>query len=260
MAYWLGRAMIRNAILLFAVSLPGLGLIAIAASSSNLFDPGGLLERWQTLVAGLLAIAAAFVGGTYIEKEISAARELEANRNRRKFAAVRATLPLTLSAVTEYSRRSASALRSIHAHARGNAIPHGTPLPDFPDLPIAAVSEIKETIEYADEDLYGALADLLGELQVHQSRTSHLQRNLRERANHVVMAANIEDDIIDAAEIFARAAALFDFARRENDGVSLEITAAAVVSALNQLDCRDHAFPQVHQTVARRYERRAREA
>ena len=74
------------------------------------------VQEWQILIAGMVALAAAFVGGAYIteqirtlnsqvNRQIEASQNLEDERRHRKFAAARAVLPLTLSNLCEYAAR-----------------------------------------------------------------------------------------------------------------------------------------------------------
>lgn len=62
--------MLRAMVLLIAVSLPALGLLAVIGLTWHLFDKGGLLERWQTLIAGLLALGAAGISAYPMWKQL----------------------------------------------------------------------------------------------------------------------------------------------------------------------------------------------
>lgn len=52
---------VRVAILFMATLLPGLGLLSIIASATDIFEKGGPIERWQTLIAGAVALLAAAI-------------------------------------------------------------------------------------------------------------------------------------------------------------------------------------------------------
>ncbi len=85
------------------------------------------VQEWQILIAGMIALTAAFVGGAYITEQIralnsqvnrqfEASQNLENERRLRKFAAARAVLPLTLSNLCEYSSRCGAALKTMLGH------------------------------------------------------------------------------------------------------------------------------------------------
>ncbi len=52
---------IRTASLCMATILPSVGLLGIIASATDIFDKGGPVERWQTLIAGAVALLAAII-------------------------------------------------------------------------------------------------------------------------------------------------------------------------------------------------------
>lgn len=214
-----------------------------------------LIERWQTLIAGLLAIVAALIGGRYINRQIQASANIEEDRRKRKFAASRAVLPLTLSSLSEYARRCSAYLKDILATRNGEAIPlQSTPTPP-PLLPITVIEELRSMIEYSDEPIRGALVRLVSKIQEQTARLTVLANRLRKRPNseELVTVSNIEEYMLDAAEIYARCAALFSFARAQSEEVPGDPSIADIRSALNQTSLWQENFARLHERVGRKY-------
>ena len=72
------------------------------------------LDHWQTLISGVLAVAAAAVSIGFLSKQIRQADKQEQERQRRRHATAKATLPLALSQIrdsTEVAVRELDALR-----------------------------------------------------------------------------------------------------------------------------------------------------
>ena len=103
------------------------------------------VQEWQILIAGIIALAAAFVGGAYIteqirvlnsqvNRQIEASQNLENSKRLRKFAAARAVLPLTLGNLCEYASRCGAALKAMLGHQLDGKIPNDIEIPDLPVL------------------------------------------------------------------------------------------------------------------------------
>jgi hypothetical protein len=208
---------------------------------------------WQTLIAGLIAIGAAFIGGQFIHKQIRASERLEENRRRRKFAAARSVLPLALSALSDYARRCAVALKAIYAQRDDESILKQINLPEFPSLPGAIIEDLRVMIEFGDDALYDVLATLLEELQVQTARLNDLWGELRTPGERSTTVSNIVDYILDTAFIYARAAALFDFARRKSEAIPGDPSYEQIMSALNQTGFLDEEFDRIREAAGRQF-------
>jgi hypothetical protein len=247
--------MIRNAILLMATLLPGVGVLGIVAHATRLFATEGPLERWQTMVTGLIALMAAFIGAYYVNKQTQLGEQHEQERNRRRFDAARAVLPFTLSALTSYAGQSGKLLRAIHRGPRNGNMIVGplANLPELPALPQSSIAELRELIASAEVPLGELVAEILAEMQVQHVRLSELYTEMTNPSgNPTEHVANVETFIIDAAVVYARSSALFDFARRETTELPSTLTAANVISALNLMRFYDALYEDVHSAVRRR--------
>jgi hypothetical protein len=210
------------------------------------------LERWQTLIAGGLAIVAAFIGGAHIMRQIAASERQETARTLAKFNASRAVLPLTLSYVSAYGHSSAKALGLIYAQRVGEDVPSHFDMPEFPQLPKDALFQLRDIVEFGAAQIGEAVATLLAKIQVHQSRTIGLKDRREEPGVHAFTVSDIEQRMLDAAEIFARAAALFDYARRRSEIVPTGFGAAQMQRALNNLGFYSDDFRGLHNAASER--------
>ncbi|KXF76554.1 hypothetical protein ATN84_10855 [Paramesorhizobium deserti] len=61
------------------------------------------IYHYQTLITGIFAIGAALIGASAINGQIQSAERQERERRDARHAAARATLPLALSAITQYA-------------------------------------------------------------------------------------------------------------------------------------------------------------
>lgn len=178
------------------------------------------LKDWQSLVGGVLAIVAAGVGGLFIVAQTKELRRQENDRRLRRHKAARAVMPLALSATCEYTKNCATVLRQILSSAGSGGIPTSPDYPSFPDLPRGVVKEFAEIIESSSNEGATALSDLLKDLQIFSSRLRSLSADLSS-ASSIITAHNIENNIADAAELYAKAETLFEYARGKTESVPI---------------------------------------
>ena len=244
----------RSTLALIGLGLALVAFIALCPKSA---------QQWQTLIAGSFAILAALIGGGFlntqiqasealVNKQIRASEDLENVRRCRKFAAARAVLPLTLSSLCEYARRSAVALKKILGQRRGELILGEINLPEFPSLPTEVIKELREVIEFGDDKISEAIESLLREIQVQAARLNNLwqEKSAPEKKNTSVV--DVEEYVLDTASIYARSSALFDYARKESDIVPGDPPPKKNVSALNQMGLWESDFKRIHETAWRR--------
>jgi len=207
------------------------------------------LYNWQTLIG----VGAALVGAVLIWRQIKQAERQETERIRRRFVGARAGMPLFLSAVSSYAREVATFLRGIHAPAGQHAFGAPNLAQSAPILPVDISPGLQTLIEVSpDEKLANTLARLLGELQVLNSRITDIP-NLS--AYMTGLQLTVEDYMLQVARIYASAANLYDYARGETDTLVAR-DATSLFSALNLLELRSHEFERLHETAARREQRR----
>jgi len=208
------------------------------------------LKDWQTLVAGVLALGAALIGGRYIMVQVRESRRQENDRIGRAYAAARATMPLALSAVSEYAMECGRVLRPLHAGAKDETIGHRGVT--FPPLPVEVITAFQRIIETAPEPrVSGVFARFLCALQVQTARLDSVKTDLSAGAPSAVMvvSAELEDRVLDAAVIWARAAALFEFARGESDEVPREFNGADRLTALHLMGFYDYEQERLYETA-----------
>jgi hypothetical protein len=214
------------------------------------------LTYWQTLISGFLAIAAALIGGFFISRQIAQIDKLEADRIVRRHTALRASMPLTLSAIAEYADECAQVLLQIHRTARDEEIPPATVLPEIPKLPTFAIDQIERIIETCDPAVAAPFIAMLKKVQIQSARLRTVYSNLLAPAGRatLVLKVNIEEYIIDSAWISAQAGALFIYARGEADAPPATVSWDSIPPALRLIGIWDDYIPRVFETVKSRAE------
>lgn len=209
------------------------------------------LDHWQTLESGALAVGAAGLGAILLNRQIGQAERIERTRTRRRFNAVRATLPLTLSGMISYATAVTVTLMELHPHLNELGQYDGDP-PTItsPSPPSELVPSLQDMIEATDdESAIGLISDLIAQVQILAVRIGSLNEEIR--AGNVAIPLNVESYIIQAGTIYAEAAAMFQFARRQSDTVSATVSWDDVRSGLNVMGARQHRFPRLHETLTR---------
>ena len=167
-------------------------------------------RQWKDVVTTLVAVIAIVV----VVWQIRQTSQLEKNRIRRDQVAARASLSLTLAALAEYGRSMIKALAPLEAWLE---MGQEGEVPSFiqPYLPPETVPAVERVISaYPDEIVAKALAALLGEVQVLQSRAHGLSADPEEIR---IWSIAMKDNIVMAARIEARVNDLLPFAREGTD-------------------------------------------
>jgi hypothetical protein len=220
------------------------------------------VQEWQILIAGTVALAAAFVGGAYITEQIRALnsqvnRQIEASQNfenarrLRKFAAARAVLPLTLSNLCEYASRCGAALKTMLGHQLDEKIPNDIEIPDLPTLPKDVIDELRNVVEFGDEKISKVAATLIGEIHYKTARLKNLWMDYRAPGHHVTPVSNVESQVLGMALIYARAVALFDYARGETEEVPGDPRQHDILAALNQIGFLKEEHQKIHDAASK---------
>jgi hypothetical protein len=202
------------------------------------------LYDWQTLVGSLIALGAAIWAGRLVLKQLRLSEVQETTRRQQRFTAARSTLPLTLSAMTNYAVDMAQRLKTFKFAVERDHL-HGLLLePVSP--PSDAIAALERMIEATDDlNVTKMLRKMLSEIQLLQSRSAELGRvNLGER---VGIPHNVDVYILQCATIYAQASALFNFARFANDDVTEAVTWAGAYNALSVMGIRDMEFPALYE-------------
>ncbi len=215
----------------------------------NLFEVeyGLQLKEWQTLAAAIVALIAAYIAFGNTTRSLRHTEGVEKHRRSRKHAALRAVLPLALSQVTDYAERSAHALNELVNMCDGETLPAMTaPERLVHALPSETLETLADFIEYSDVVDVGVIEATVAWVQIHDSRLRGLIKANRDPAGeHLVLRTEIEGVIIDAASIYAGAAAVYDYARRRQAELPHTLSWDAVRGALRNMRFWDDQHPRL---------------
>ena len=200
------------------------------------------LYDYQTFIGALVALAAArwtlkairlqvLQSRSSTKLQLAQVERHEEERRDAKRAAARAVLPLSLSALIEQASQRSQALSIVHSQCKSGILPKDAQIPTMKAYSTDVTSAFKEMVEYSTPKERVFYSGLLVAIQVQSSRVNGLQ-SAHEREEAIVTKGNIESYILGEAEINARAAALFDFARGASEVVPSRITRRDVGSGL----------------------------
>jgi hypothetical protein len=206
------------------------------------------IKDWQPSIAAVIAISAAALAYRGATRQLAQNERLERKRRSRKHASVRAMLPLALSRVSEYAEKSVIALNNLIPLCQGESLPHNSPMNDLPQpLPQETLEVFAEFIEYSDDIDASLVETMVAWIQIHNSRVRGLIRNNQDPAGEVmVLRTNIEGSIIDAASIYAAAAALFEYGRRRGRQPPTNVTWDDVRRAFRNMRMWDEDHPRLY--------------
>jgi hypothetical protein len=226
------------------------------------------LYRWQTLLTGGIAILAAFIGGSYLKRQMDQADRHHAamlkqtedqhkDERRRARASARAMLVFALDALTDYVEECANALKTMRLACRGTSYPRDAERPPIPSIPTDVVGSLQRMIEGAEPHEVAQFKTIVNKMQVFDARLTDLvRRHDGGRVEKIVTSDNIESFILNAVEIHAMASMLFAFAREETDDLpTVPMIATQHPTSLHVLGFREHEFPTLVATMRRRVNR-----
>ena len=218
------------------------------------------LKAWQTLVAGLLAIAAAGLGGLFVLYQTDANKRQEDAKQTRNHAAARAVLPLALSALVEHADKAATELEKLRATATGVRImgPTGS-IFLAPQVDPKVIRMLQDVIEDASDIVADRISNVISDVQVQDARLRSLSKTLLKSTRSIFTTYDLDGYILDSAVIYARGSALFEYARRETDDVPASFPSEEeIVTALNLLGFDDFTHPDLYKMAKARAARKRR--
>lgn len=192
-----------------------------------------LLYLWQTQTGVAFAVAAAILGATAVLYQTAATRRGEEERRARRFVALRAVLPLTLSELTDYAAACAKIHETLLSPTFG--IPIVAPGIQCPSLPNGLVDRLAEIIEASDERHTRPLVVLIQHVQIQHARVQRTKVAASGASRSLLFRPNVIAGIVDAAELHARCGNLFIYAREDADSPAAPIHADHVKAALYQV-------------------------
>ncbi|WP_051927605.1 hypothetical protein [Ruegeria halocynthiae] len=156
-----------------------------------------VIKEWQTLVAGLLALGAAFLTIRTMRKQMVNESIRHESQLRRQKKAARAKMPDALSEMSEYARQVGGYLLETQEEP--------------PQPPSASITTLQQVIEYIDDDAADRAFELASLFQVQHARMT----SSGPKRQHILHK-------YDIALLQAYTNSLFDYARNEVESVSNE--------------------------------------
>lgn len=160
-------------------------------------------------------------------------------------------LPLHLSQVIEYAQDSARAHNKLIPLCDGERFPRNSTIVNLPQpLPHESLKILAEFIEYSDDIDVSLVENMVAWIQIHDARVRELIRDNEDpSATAVVTRTKIESSVIDAASVYASAAALFDYGRRREERPPRTVTWDEVRSAFRIMRMWDHDHPRLYKIL-----------
>ena len=190
---------------------------------------------WQTLIAALLALAGAWLTVKKIGDQIRQTEQLADSARSRQERATKAVLPLALSELSRYAQDCILLVNRFITEQRST----GLLTTEAPRAPADVIRVLQDSVRYSGADVASQIAVLLGKIQVQQARLGNLCAHYR--TEEITEHAGV-DAIIDAADVYARTGALFDYAR-DIEGVRKRSSSDELVSALHNCSIWDDDHP-----------------
>ena len=163
--------------------------------------------RWQTLLTGLLALGGAAWTVRAIQSQIKQASDAENDRRQRNERAARAILPLALYDISDYARECMLLMSPfISGSARQNPI-------IVPPIPPALIEPLQAAIRSANPQTAGEIAGVIAWLQIQHARLRSLADRVSDPTRQPITPVLAAEALLDAAELSARCASLFPYAR-----------------------------------------------
>jgi hypothetical protein len=223
------------------------------------------LNRYQTFIAGMIALAATLTAGYWalkgargqmaeqrraadlglkgVREQIEHNERSHREQHGREVTAARAVLAHALSAVTNYSRRCMTELAR-----EGQKLEDPQRARSFrqPILPSEVIVALQSAVRFAsDPERADAVAKVLFWLQIQISRLEHLADDLNNE-NKTVLLFEVQSRIIDAAEVHTLTSRLFHYARGTDEhGWRPNVSMEDVRSALHTTGIWEDGYPSL---------------
>jgi len=207
------------------------------------------------MITGLAAVAAAYFSIRASHNQQRSSENQEAYRRKAKVESLRIRLPLSLSDLIEYSNEIIKYLKYKIDYLENSNNSELENLNNFskPPLPESAILIFADIVENTENQAFATyLANTVREIQILNSR---LKGVLSGDSGTIFMSKDIEAYVIQAAQIHAYAAGLFEFARGTAIHPPTKIDWGLVHSALNLNDMWNSDYHEIHDWIGRMEER-----
>ncbi len=219
---------------------------------------GDFLFKWQTLIAGVLALIGAWLTIQSVERQIAQQKLQSDEALRRRHFSARAAMPSALSQITQYARASLNLLKGISPVPVGDVrILHTAPWtpPPLPSIPKEALTTLQTCIETAPSNAMSAIAQVLEDFQILHSRLESLTAEVAPGSTTSVAGINLIDQIVETLEFDVRTSNLFDYARRRSEVADVPITREAMGTRAFFAGVYEADYPGLDVMIERRFER-----
>jgi len=176
----------------------------------------------QTLVTGLLALAAAYFTIRQVRAQIAMTKSFRDDEIERKNIAMRSGMPVALSNISNYSEHCIRHAHGLFIQFNTNiSVRPYTPTVPCPEYPQESFDKIQLVIESADPDTARALSEFISTSQVQRSRISDLLPSLNNLGGRNVLINNesFYSQIYDALFLNKFTDRIYEYARLERSNL-----------------------------------------
>ncbi|SFS34850.1 hypothetical protein SAMN05192570_0811 [Brevundimonas viscosa] len=209
----------------------------------------------ETLLSGVMAVGAAIAGAYLLNKQVRQSDQQERERTDRSYRAARAMAPLVLTEVCDFAEQTAEQWLLLKSHlALVELAPNSPPVSlDFPRISPTGLDDIRKIVQFAPPKESEYYTSLIRDIQVRVARARDAARQANDeqrRPDNLYIAS----EVVEVAELYASASALFDFAREEGQlPDSHKPTREEVRSALRSLRLNSDFDDDIWEAFERRY-------
>jgi hypothetical protein len=213
------------------------------------------LEKWQTLVAGLLSVIAALVAVAWLEKQIRLTKEEEDRRERKQYAD-RAAMPAALAEFVKYGRSNLSSLVALRVGLQpdgGIRFEQGWNKPDVPLYPSRAADTVRACLETTDKDKREPIAQILRDLQKLNSRLEGIISEASPGSGFSVDMMHLSYYVLGAVDFITRCDTTIPYARGDQPSPPGRPTLGQMHSKAFFANIDESDFPYVYEAMQGRY-------
>lgn len=213
-------------------------------------------DRWQSLNVGVLALVAAGLALESSRQQMRLARKLAEEARDAQYRGVLATLPFALSAIVDYAADCIKVAREIRDHLvkEGDGPPIDPPNISMPQIDPAIISILRETIEFAKDDVTARpFARILNWHQIQTSRLRDLVTSvLQPKVGNVIRVCipeHADGKIADATILYVLAEQMFSYARQVDQELPKTLEIEHLSRALHACHVSEVFYPEAHQVL-----------
>lgn len=193
------------------------------------------VDYWDSMAAALVAVpfATAAIMFPWLQ---------ERARQRRRLAAAKATLPLTLSEIAQYAEDSAERMASSRTAVGMTQV--AAKAFKKPRVPDGLVESIQATIEATgNQRIIRRLAKMVRNIQVMDARMTNFSVNRP-------LSDMVDSTILIAATVYAQASSLFTFAEADKRVEIAELEWSRVTGGLLVMKIYEHQYQYLYGLIA----------